>query len=191
MIKTIAYLPLLVAPIAPFMLAGAAIADPISTTRQDIAQRADVVSVIPQSEETLYFTPDAIYDLPVTVDTPVVVNGLNLPAGTVINGRLEPVEGGLRYVATDIGAGGLRTPLDASSEVLHDVKDPRETSAGSIASDAAIGAAGGAVLGAILGDGIGVVEVLGGAAAGVVVGNVTAQRVVILEPGDPIDLYAE
>jgi hypothetical protein len=72
--------------------------------------------------------------------------------------------------------------------VLHDVKDPRETSAGAIAGDAAIGAAGGAVVGAVLGDGISLFEILGGAVAGVAVGNVTAQRVVIVEPGEAIVL---
>jgi hypothetical protein len=37
----------------------------------------------------------------------------------------------------------------ATSMVLEDVKDPRETSAEAIAGDAAIGAAGGAAIGAI------------------------------------------
>ena len=101
------------------------------------------------------------------------------------------VEGGLRYVATGIEAGGLTEPLAATSVVLTDIKDPRESSAGSIAGDAAIGAAGGAVIGAVLGDGISLLEILGGAATGVVVGNVTAQRVVILEPNEPVILQTQ
>ena len=182
-LRNITFLPLLLAPMAPLAMTGVAIAEPISQVKQVRA-----VEVLPQSDETLYFTPDTTYELPVVVNTPVVVNGLNLPAGTVINGRFEPVEGGLRYVATDINTGGFRTPLSARSDVLHDVKDPRETSVGAIAGDAVIGAAGGAVIGAILGDGVNIGEVVGGAAAGAIVGNVTAQRVVIVEPGTPIDL---
>ncbi|MEM7762174.1 MAG: hypothetical protein AAF298_29265, partial [Cyanobacteria bacterium P01_A01_bin.40] len=78
--------------------------------------------------------------------------------------------------------------ISAISPVLKDVKDPRDTSAGAIAEDAAIGAAGGTILGEIFGD-AGAGEILGGAAAGVVVGNVTADRVVVIDPGIPIILY--
>jgi len=97
----------------------------------------------------------------------------------------------LQYLATGIEAGGLRQPLSATSDLLPDVKDPRETSSGAIAGDAAIGAAGGAVIGAVIGNGVSIWEILGGAAAGVAVGNVTAQRVVILAPGEPIVLQVQ
>lgn len=169
---------------------------PIAATTVASAQTAPVrgqsqISVITQSDETLYFNPDTIYELPLVVETGTTLNGRSLPAGTVIQGRLEPVSGGLRYVASGIEAGGLRQPLTATSMVLADVKDPRETSAEAIAGDAAIGAAGGAVVGAVLGDGIGLLEVLGGAAVGVAVGNVTAQRVVVIEAGQPILLQVQ
>lgn len=185
-IRNLVLLSLLTLPITPWALSDVALAAPLEQTKQ-----TTLIRVVTQSDETLYFNPDTIYELPVVTNVPIVVNGLNLPAGTVINGRLEPIEGGLRYVTTDIAAGGFRTLLSANSDVLHDVKDPRETSAGSIAGDAAIGAAGGAVLGAVLGDGISFGELLGGAAAGVIVGNVTAQRVVVIEPGEAIILQAE
>ncbi|MEL6381168.1 MAG: hypothetical protein AAFQ89_01585 [Cyanobacteria bacterium J06626_18] len=185
-IRDLTWLPLLAAPILPFVLTGSAVAEPITQLKQTTS-----VQVVTQTDETLYFNPDTTYELPMVVSSSVVVDGINLPAGTVIEGRLEPVPGGLRYVATGVRGGGLRTPLAASSEVLNDIKDPRETSAGSIATDAAIGAAGGAVIGAVLGDGVSVVEVLGGAAAGVAVGNVTAQRVVIIEPNTPISLQVD
>ena len=185
-IRDLTLLPLLVAPVVPFTLTGVAMAEPVAQVKQ-----ATSLQVVTQSDETLYLNPDTAYELPMVVNDAVVVNGINLPAGTVIEGRLEPVPGGLRYIATNVQAGGLRTPLSASSDVLNDIKDPRETSAGSILGDAAIGAAGGAVIGAILGDGVSIVEVLGGAAAGAAVGNVTAQRVVVIEPGQAITLRAE
>lgn len=186
-IRTVAALPLLLAPIAPFTLALEVAA--AETTAQ--AKQATPVQVSIQGDETLYFNPDTTYELPVVIDRPAVIDGLSLPAGTVIQGRLEPVSGGLRYIATDVQAGGLRNPIAATSDVLHDIKDPRETSAGSVATDAAIGAAGGAVIGVIFRDRIGIGEIVGGAAAGAILGNVTAQRVVILEPGKSITLQAD
>lgn len=182
----ISLLPLLLAPLMPFTwptVAGAQTRTQVNSATQ--------IPVVTQSDETLYFNAETIYELPLVVESAVVLNGRNLPAGTVIQGRLEPIAGGLRYVATGIEAGGLRQPLSATSMVLHDVKDPRETSAAAIAGDAAIGAAGGAVIGAVLGDGISLFEILGGAAAGVVVGNVTAQRVVIVEPREAIILQVQ
>lgn len=178
-------LPLLVSPLLPLTLPA------IATAQTSTSTPLNQIRVVTQSDETLYFQPDTQYDLPLVVESPAAVNGRNLAAGTVIQGRLEPVSGGLQYVATGIEAGGFRESLSATSGLLADVKDPRETSVGSIAGDAAIGAAGGAVLGAVIGDGISVWEILGGAAAGVAVGNVTAQRVVILEPNQAITLQVQ
>jgi uncharacterized protein YcfJ len=72
--------------------------------------------------------------------------------------------------------------------VIEDQKDPRDTSAGSIAEDAGIGAAGGAILGEVFGD-ADIEEIIGGAVAGGVAGNVTADRVVVVEPDETIVLY--
>lgn len=158
----------------------------IAATKQ--ATQTATLRTLTQNEETLYLNPEAVYELSLRLDQTATLNGVTLPAGTVIQGQLEPVDGGLRYVAAYVETGsGLRRNLSATSEVLTDVKDPRETSAGSIAGDAAIGAAGAAILGGILGD-VDTVEVLGGAAAGVIVGNVTAQRVVVIEPEQPLQL---
>jgi len=183
--RTISWMPLLVAPLLPLTLA--AVAGAQTSTTQTINQ----IRVITQTDETLYFDPETYYELPLVVESTATVNGRQLPAGTVIQGRLEPVSGGLQYLATGIEAGGLRQPLSATSDLLPDVKDPRETSSGAIAGDAAIGAAGGAVIGAVIGNGVSIWEILGGAAAGVAVGNVTAQRVVILARGEPIVLQVQ
>ena len=72
---------------------------------------------------------------------------------------------------------------------MRDNKDPRQTSAGAIATDAAIGAAGGYVLGEVFGD-AGFWEIAGGAAAGVLVGNTTAPLVVVVRPDQEIALYS-
>ena len=180
--RAMTVLPLLVTPLLPLALPLAARAQ--TSTVQTVNQ----LQVVTQTDETLYFNPDTAYELPLVVESATTVNGRQLPAGTVIQGRLDPVSGGLQYTATGLAAGDFTEPFSAVSDLLPDVKDPRETSGGSIATDAAIGAAGGAVLGAVLGDGISWWEILGGAATGVAVGNVTAQRVVILEPDVPIVL---
>ncbi len=178
-------MPLLLVPLLPLSF-------PVLARAQSIrVNPATQISVVTQSDEALYFNADTMYELPLKVQSSVIVNDRTLPAGTIIQGRLEPVTGGLRYVATAVKAGGLRQSLSATSIVLTDIKDPRETSAEAIAGDAAIGAAGGAVVGAIIGDGISLLEVLGGAAAGVVVGNVTAQRVVVIEPDEAIVLQVQ
>jgi hypothetical protein len=132
-------LSLLALPVGAIATPVFAAPEPLSAP---VKQASTLIRVVTQTDETLYFNPDTRYELPLRVDTTVVVNGITLPAGTVIEGRLEPIEGGLQYVASHIQAAGLRQNLNAASEVLRDVKDPRETSGGAIAGDAAIGAAG-------------------------------------------------
>lgn len=139
-------------------------------------------------QETLYLNNDRAYSYNLEVERPTTVNGLNLPVGAEIQGQYEPADGGLRYVADSVVVNGNVYDLNATSGVIEDVKDPRDTQAGSIAEDAGIGAAGGLILGEVLGD-AGVAGALGGAAAGAAVGNVTADRVVVVDPDEVINLY--
>ena len=139
-------------------------------------------------DKTLYLNNDATVEHTLRTAAPVTANGVTWPAGTLIRGQFEPVRGGLRYVATAAEINGRVVPLRAVSDTLHDVKDPRETTAGAILTDAAIGAAGGAAVGGILGGRVRIGEVIGGAAAGAIIGNVTAQRVVVVEPNQAIVL---
>lgn len=165
--------------------ADPAIAAPNAAVR--IAQAA----VIPTSsiqQQTLYLNGDRAYSYNLEVEQGVTVDGRYLPPGTEIQGQYEPAAGGLRYNANAAIINGRAYPLNATSEVITDVKDPRDTSTGSIAEDAGIGAAGGLVLGEILGD-AGLGSIVGGAAAGAAAGNVTADRVVVVEPNQTINLY--
>ena len=152
-----------------------------------IAQAATIPTSSAQ-QDTLYLNTDRAYSYNLTVEQGVTVNGLYLPPGAEIQGQYVPAEGGLRYNASSVIVDGRSYPLNASSEVLEDIKDPRDTTAGSIAEDAGIGAAGGLVLGEILGD-AGLGAIVGGAAAGAATGNLTADRVVVVEPNQPISLY--
>jgi len=162
-----------------------AAASPNNSVR--IAQ-ANVVPTSSIQQETLYLNNDRAYSYNLEVEQGVTVNGRYLPVGAEIQGQYVPADGGLRYVANSVIIDGRTYPLNAASGVIEDVKDPRDTSAGSIAEDAGIGAAGGLILGELLGD-ADVGEIVGGAAAGAAAGNVTADRVVVVEPDQPIVLY--
>ncbi|MFQ3612694.1 MAG: hypothetical protein SNJ68_03125 [Cyanobacteriota bacterium] len=160
------------------------------------AYRLQQGTVIPvgslNSETPEYFYPDTVYPLEVAVTQGIYDSQgrLVIPAGSRIYGQMEPAPGGSRFVGTSIVISGRTYSLRASSNIIHDEKDPRQYSGDSIASDAAIGAAAGAVLGALTG-GVSVGNVLGGAAAGVIVGNVTAPQVVVLRPGQSLNLTLE
>ncbi|MGC1306451.1 MAG: hypothetical protein WA885_04420 [Phormidesmis sp.] len=142
-----------------------------------------------QQSETLYLDKTKTYDYDLVLRSASALGGQRLPAGTIIRGQFEPADGGLVYRASSIEVADRIYRVNAASELLRDRKDPRQTSTGAVLTDAAIGAAGGYVLGEVLGN-AGVLEVLGGAAAGVVVGNTTAPFVVVIRPEDAIVLYS-
>ena len=136
----------------------------------------------------MYLNNDRSYSYNLVAKEKGVIDGVVIPAGATIVGKYVPAEGGLRYVANAVTYGRYSYSISASSTVLEDIKDSRDTSVGAIAKDAAIGAAGGTVLGEIFGS-AGAEEIIGGAVAGGVVGNVTADRVVVIDPTASIVLY--
>ncbi len=160
---------------------------PAVVSRAALAQTAISLNTTTDTGETLYLNSDATYEYDLRLAESTTVNGVSFPAGSIIRGQFEPAEGGLQFVANSVEAGSQVYRLDAASELLHDQKDPRETSAGAIIGDAAIGAAGGLILGEVFGD-ADFLEILGGAAAGVIVGNTTAPFVVVIEPEQTITL---
>ncbi len=153
-------------------------------------------SVIPVSvidtAGTQYYYPDTVYDVTMTVDSNVFNSAgqIVIPAGARVQGTMQPADGGSRFVASTLIFQDVSYPIQASSDVLNDVKDPRQYSGESIAEDAAIGAAAGAVIGAVTG-GIGAGAILGGAGAGTAIGNVTAPRVVVLQPNQIVDVVLQ
>ena len=154
-----------------------------------VAQGTSALRATLEQEDTLYLNKDKMYSYDLVLRSESAVGGQRLPVGTIVRGRFEPAEGGLVYVANSIEVADRIIRVDVASELLRDRKDPRQTSTGAIVTDAAIGAAGGYVLGEVLGD-AGVWEVVGGAAAGVLVGNTTAPSVVVVRPEDEIVLYS-
>ncbi|MBE9047677.1 hypothetical protein IQ255_25285 [Pleurocapsales cyanobacterium LEGE 10410] len=139
-------------------------------------------------QETLYLNNDRTYSYNLVAAERGVIDGVVIPASATIVGKYVPAEGGLRYIAEAVTYDRYSYSISASSPILEDIKDSRDTSAGAIAEDAAIGAAGGTVIGEIFGS-AGAGEIIGGAAAGAAVGNLTADRVVVIDPESSIVLY--
>lgn len=149
------------------------------------------IQAIAPNSEALYLNTNSTVEQSLQVGAATNLNGRSVPAGSIIRGRFEPAEGGLRYVATGVEVGNQVYAINATSELLRDIKDPRETTTGAILTDAGIGAAGGAAVGGILTGRVSVGSILGGAAAGAIIGNTTAQRVVVIEPNQTLTLKSQ
>ena len=163
-----------------------ALANSIETNRYVVAQNR-ILEARSAETKILYLNNDRTYSHNLVATRPGMIGNITIPAGATIVGRYVPTEGGLRYVAQAVVYGQYSYRISAISERFKDVKDPRDTSVGAIATDAGIGAAGGAVLGEVLGDaGIGAGV---GAALGTAIGNLSADRVVVIDPRIPITLY--
>ncbi len=186
--KAIAIASTLIALSAGPVLAQAAPTEP--TAPVIVAQTTQPLSTVIRSDETLYLSKDEVHKYNLILENRTAVGDRFLPEGSIIRGQFEPVDGGLRYVANSAEVGDRIFDLSATSDILTDQKDPRQTDTDDIIEDAAIGAAGGLIIGEVLGD-ADFLEILGGAAAGVVVGNVTAPTVVVIEPDQSILLYQD
>jgi len=145
-------------------------------------------------QDTLYIAKGETVNatLLVAQDITAPSNGTVLiPAGAVIEGQFVPVEGGSKFVAQKFTSRGATVSLQAESALINDIKDPRETNAGAILTDAGIGGAAGAVLSGVLRGNVQILDVLGGAAAGAVIGNVTAPQVTVIEPNTVINILTK
>ncbi len=149
------------------------------------------IQAIAPNSQTLYLNTDATVEQTLQVGAATNLNGRSIPAGAIVRGRFEPAKGGVRYVATAVEVGNQVYAVNATSELLRDIKDPRQTTTGAILTDAGIGAAGGAAVGGILTGRVSVGSILGGAAAGAIIGNTTAQRVVVVKPNQTLTLMSQ
>ncbi|MEM9511770.1 MAG: S-layer homology domain-containing protein [Cyanobacteria bacterium P01_E01_bin.48] len=143
------------------------------------------------SDRRLYVAPNETRSVSLKISEPIRNDRgeVVVPYGSRVDGRFEPAPGGTRFVAESTVINNRAFALSAQSNVLRDVKDPRQTGTGQVVQDTALGAAAGALIGGFTGDRkIEVEEVLAGGAVGAAVGNVTAPRVVEIGPQQPIVL---
>jgi len=161
--------------------------------RQNAVLRSgETIEVRVDSQDTLYIgtgerkAVDFLVDRDVISETGVVL----IPEGAIISGEFVPISGGSKFVAKTLTSRGGTVRMVAESVLINDVKDPRETGLGAIAGDAAIGAVAGGLLGGLFGGRsiIATENILGGAATSVIVGNITAPQVVVIEPSTSISI---
>ncbi len=144
-------------------------------------------------QDTLYIAKGETVAASLLVAQDIAANNgtVLIPAGAVIEGQFVPAEGGSRFVAQKFTSRGATVKLQAESALINDMKDPRETNAGAILTDAGIGGAAGAVLGGVLRGNVQIIDILGGAAASVLIGNVTAPQVTVIEPNTVINVVTK
>lgn len=144
-------------------------------------------------QDTLYIAKGETVNASLLVSQDIAANNgtVLVPAGAVIEGQFIPAEGGSRFVAQKFTSRGSTVRLQAESALINDMKDPRETGTGAILTDAGIGGAAGAVLGGVLRGGVHIEDILGGAAASVLIGNVTAPQVTVIEPSTVINVVTK
>jgi hypothetical protein len=144
-------------------------------------------------QDTLYIAKGETVNATLLVAQDIAANNgtVLIPAGAAIEGQFVPADGGSKFVAQKFTSRGATVKLQAESALINDVKDPRETNAGAILTDAGIGGAAGAVLGGVLRGNVQIIDILGGAAASVLVGNVTAPQVTVIEPSTVINIVTK
>lgn len=144
-------------------------------------------------QDTLYIAKGETVNASLLIAQDIAANNgtVLIPAGAVIEGQFVPAEGGSKFVAQKFTSRGATVRLQAESALINDVKDPRETGVGSILTDAGIGGAAGAVLGGVLRGNVQIIDILGGAAASVLIGNVTAPQVTVIEPSTIINIVTK
>ncbi len=153
-------------------------------------QQGTVIRASSSAAQAQYFHSDTVHPFGLTVVENIYdpYGRLLLPAGSEIYGQLLPTSGGLQYIATSMEINDKIYSMQARSDVLLDQKDPRQASAAAIGGDAAIGATAGLVLGAMTGGGVTMANLVGGAVGSMMIGNVTAPQVVVIQPGQSMDL---
>jgi hypothetical protein len=154
-----------------------------------------VIPVRYEEAERIIVTPDetASVTLIVAQDVRSSAGTVLIPAGSEIEGELQPNGGGTQFVSEEITlTSGQTLPIDATSEVITDTQVITEDTDPDILRGAVIGAAAAAVLSEIFGS-IDFGEVLAGAGLGalgslLLGGGEEEVEVVIVEPETDLDL---
>ncbi|MEO0457806.1 MAG: hypothetical protein AAF152_14675 [Cyanobacteria bacterium P01_A01_bin.114] len=186
---------------------SAAVAEPASAALETVdtgtflARVIDAETRIPVTvidTEKIIVAPGESEDVTLTVTEHIRTEDdrVLIPRGSEIEGRLEPVERGVQFVAREvvIATTNERLPIFASSQVISQTETISQKSDPDLLEGAAIGAAAGALIGEVFGS-IDVLEVLGGAGAGLIAslllrGNEEVE-VFVIEPENDLTLTLE
>jgi hypothetical protein len=142
----------------------------LAQSPQSIVPVGTVIPVRYKKSNRVLVTPKESVRLTLTTATSVRSERGNvvIPAGSQINGRLRPAEGGTRFVAEEvvIGSQKRRYPIEATSAVVRRKQTINQKTNPDFLRGAVVGAAVGAVASEIFGS-LDLGAVLGGAGAGV------------------------
>ncbi len=185
-----------------FNSVSATAATPASFTVAQLFPPSSVVvpegTVIPvryDEAERIIVTPDETADVTLTVASDIRSRAgtVLIPAGSLIEGELQPVNRGTQFVSDEIiFPSDRRLSIDATSAPITDTEIITERTNPDILRGAAIGAAAAAVLAEIFGS-IDILEVLGGAGLGalgalLLGGSREEVEVIVVEPETDLDL---
>ncbi|HEY9768702.1 MAG TPA: hypothetical protein V6C71_09420 [Coleofasciculaceae cyanobacterium] len=95
-----------------------------------VAQNTPSIRAASAQAETLYLNNDRTYAYNLIAQEEGFIGDVAIPVGATIVGKYVPAEGGLRYVAEAVTYDDYSYTIDASSEIIKDVKDPRDTLSG-------------------------------------------------------------
>lgn len=145
--------------------------------------------------EKIVVSPEERLPVTLTVASNIVNRSgtVLIPAGSTIEGELQPAEGGSQFVARELVTYNRRQPINATSRVIGQTSVGRGSKTSTIIKGAVVGAAAAAALGALTGDrAIATEEILlgtgAGALGGVLLGNNNKADVVVIEPDTDLDI---
>lgn len=146
-------------------------------------------------KEKIIVTPGETAPIKLEVAQDITTSGgtVLIPAGSIIEGELEPADSGTQFVAKNLVMEGRsnRMSIDATSEVITRRETINKRSDPKILQGAAIGGAAAAVLSEVLGR-IDILEVLGGAGLGALASVLIRDReeveVIVINPEEDLNL---
>lgn len=180
--------------------AASAVAEPMmiaqlfSQPSSQVGLPAGTVIPVTYNQEKIIVTPSETSDVTLTVASEVRSprGTVIIPAGSKIEGKVQPASGGSQFVSQNLVlANGRRYAIDAASNVVTRTETVSRRSNPDILKGAAIGAAAAAILSEIFGDAnLGII--LGGAGAGalasVLLRGTQQTQVVVIYPATDLNL---
>lgn len=126
----------------------------IAPQNDRVLNAGQVISVEYTSAERILVTPTetAAFTLTTKYDVKSTDGALIIPAGSQIQGELQPQNGGSQFVAQTLIINGESYPISASSEVVTRVKNTRDINLLSLARNSVIGAGVAAGISGLAGD---------------------------------------
>lgn len=158
-----------------------------TTTTQITIPSGTTIPVRYSKAEKIVVSPKETMAVTLTVASNIINrNGtILIPAGSTIEGELQPAGNGSQFVARTLITNNRRQSINATSQVISQTSVNRSSKVGNILKGAAVGAAASAALGALTGDrAIATEEILLGTGAGALGGALLRNKkadVVVIE----------